>query len=82
MKHATHFTAAVLVLVEPVHAAIRAQEHAAVFDGHVLAALLGVLHDAVLAADHDVEHVLHRRAQALEHLRDIELVRQRKLRLG
>ena len=70
--------AALLVLVQPVHAAVGLAEHAALLDGHVLAAFLGVLDDAVLAAEH-AEHVLHRRAQALEHLRQVELVGQRQL---
>jgi hypothetical protein len=39
---------------------------------------LGVLDDAVLVAGDDVEHVLHRRPQALEDLRHVELVRQRQ----
>ena len=46
----------------------------------VFAAFFGILDDAVRAAQH-AEHVLHRRPQALEHLRDVELVRQREPRL-
>src|SRR5207245_4894170 len=52
-----------LVLVQAVDAAVGAQEHAALFDGDVLAALLGILDDAILPAEH-LEHVLRRGSQA------------------
>jgi prepilin-type N-terminal cleavage/methylation domain-containing protein len=77
--------AAFLVLVEAVHAAVRDLEHAALLGGQILAALFGVLNDAVLAAEEfgtrGVPQVLHRGPQTDEHLRDVELVRQRQPRL-
>ena len=62
------------------HAAVGDLEHSALIDGHVLAALLGILDYPVLALRHDVKQVLHRRAEPLEDLRDVKLVQGRELR--
>ena len=45
------FHAAVFIFVQPVHAAIRPQVHAAVFNRHVLSALFGILNDAIRAGE-------------------------------
>ena len=55
-------------------------KHTPLFDGQVFARFLGILDHAVVAAQH-AQHVLHRRAQADQHLRNIKLVAERQLRL-
>ena len=69
------FDAAFLVLVQAMHAAIGAEEHAALFDGQILTAFLGVLDHEVLAAQHG-QHVLHGGAEADEGLGHVEQVAQ------
>ena len=61
------------------HAAIRARGHATLFDRQVFALLFRILNDAILSAEH-TKHVLHRRAQAVEHLRNVKLIAERQLR--
>ena len=70
--------AAFLVLVQPVHAAVGLAEHAAVFDGEVLAALLGVLDDAVLVAPTTLNMCFIVVPRPMSDLRQVELVGQRR----
>ena len=74
--------AALLVLVQPVHAAVGLGVHAAVGHGEVGAGLLGVLDHPVLVAHDHVDHVPHGGAQALDHLREVKLVAEAEGRLG
>ena len=57
------FDPAFVVLVEAMNAAICFEEHSSLFDGQVFAFFFRILNHAILAANHDVEHVAHRRSQ-------------------
>lgn len=72
------FDAAFLVLVQAMHTAIGAEEHATFFNGQIFPPFLGVLDDAVLAAEHR-EHVLHRGAETDQGLGHVEQIAEREL---